>query len=100
MAPFTKPDVNVQPAVLGCKSEVRESFLESRQVLMYLGDGGRTVREEDPGHHFKRVAVPSLFHARLFEHVREIARRLGIGELLQSLRQVLPGRADKAPFVR
>lgn len=91
--------MNVQPAVFGCESEVRGSLLESRQVLMYLSDRGRIVRE-DPGHQFKRVAVPTLGHARLFEHIREIARCLGLGQFVQSLHQGSPVRTDKTPFVR
>lgn len=63
-----KSDVNMQPAVLGCVSEVCQSALESREVLLYLFVGESTVRQ-DSGHEFDRVSVPVLGQAWLLEHV-------------------------------
>lgn len=94
-----KSDVNMQPAVLGCVSEVRHSWLESRKVLANLFDGGVTVRE-DSGHKFDRVSVPSRGHARLLERVAYISRWLRLGQSFQSLYQASSVCTDKAPLVR
>lgn len=94
-----KPDVNMQSAVFGCESEVRESLLESLEVPLYLGDRGRIV-SEDPGHQFKRVGVPVFGHARLLEHLSKIARCSSLGESLQSLHQVPLVEPHEAPLVR
>ena len=79
-----KSDVNMQPAVLGCVSEMQPSPLESREMLSDLLDRGCSVRE-DSGHEFDRVSVPVLRHARLLEHDVWIPRWLRPGLFVQSL---------------
>ena len=54
--------------MLGCVSEVRQSLLESCEVLANLFDGGSTVSDHS-GHEFDRVVVPVVCQARLLEHV-------------------------------
>ena len=66
---------------------------------MYLGDGGRVIGE-DSGHQLKRMGVPILGQARLFKSPRQIARWLGLGELLQSFCQTPPVSTHEAPLVR
>lgn len=46
------------------------------------------------------MGIPPLGHARLFEHVRKIARCLGLGQFFQPLHQILLVQPHKTPFVR
>lgn len=91
--------MNVQAAVFGCKSEVRGPSVESRQVLIYLGDGGGFVWKNSRDE-FERVRVPIFGHAWQLERVCEIGRCPCLRDFVQSLRQVLLVHADKALFVR
>lgn len=65
--------------MLDCVSEVRQSLLESREVLANLFDGGSTVREHS-GHEFNRVSVPVLGQARLL--VCPLSLRIVAGAIL------------------
>ena len=66
---------------------------------MDLGGGSRVVGK-NPRYEFERVRVPVVGHARLFEHVRKMARCLGLGEFVQSLRQVLLVDTRGGPLLR
>lgn len=94
-----EPDVDVEAAVFGREGEVRGSRLERGQVLVDLGHGGGIVGE-DPRYELEGVGVPVLAHVGSFERGRDGARWRGLGEAVQSPRQLLLVDTGGTPLLR